>query len=233
MLTERVAGTATSLTTTDLLPVPHRPMTCQSSTISTSLDRHEEHPRLGLAAVLDHARRAESIAHNRSRWRSPSGRSAGDRRPQAPAVPFGAKLAEATACGLSPQTSRCAFRKIADHPVVLAMHRADPGRRAAALRQRAEHFREHAVVGGEAAEHRGLQAAGQAEAAEVVDGFLRQPALGGGLRGALAQRGNERAGALDEDFGAFRWRVCGTASFIKGTMPRQSCRVIGSLTPSS
>ena len=55
-----------------------------------------------------------------------------------------------------------AFRKIADHPAVLAMHGGDPGRRTAALGQRAEHFGEHAVVGAEAAEHRWAAGSGSA-----------------------------------------------------------------------
>ena len=123
----------------------------------------------------------------------------------------------------APHVALRLFRKIADHPAVLAVHGGDPGRRAAALRQGAEHFREHAVVGGEAAEHRGLQAAGQPEALEIVDGFFRQAALGGGLFGALAQCGNERAGALDEDFGVSRVGTCGGCHRVihVGTMPRR------------
>jgi hypothetical protein len=101
-----------------------------------------------------------------------------------------------------------AFRKIADHPAVLAVHRGDPGRRTAALGQRPEHFGEHAVIGAEATEHPGLQAAGEPEAAEIVDGFLRQTALGGGLLGAPAQSRDERTGALDEDCSVFLRNCC-------------------------
>ena len=178
-------------------------MTCQSSMISTwpigkrnirilgapPSFRHgaEQNPLRMVAAAGEAPAAAEPMS--RRRRSRPSARREARRRD-------GVRI-------LAPDVALRLLGEIADHPVVLAVHGADPGRRAAALRQGAEHFREHAIVGGKAAEHRGLQATGQSEAAEIVDGFLRQAALGGGLLGALAQHGNERAGALDEDFGVF------------------------------
>ena len=168
--------------------------------ISTSTPRNEEHSRFRRAGAFGHGAEQKPLRMIAAAGEAPSA---------AQPMTAGHDLRRAVrrdtrrrdGVGIVvPHLVLRALRKIADHPAVLAMHGGDPGRRAAALGQRAEHFGEHAVVGAEAAEHPGLQAAGQPEAAEIVDGFLRQTALGGGLFGALAQSRDERAGALDEDF---------------------------------
>ena len=213
-VTARAAGTMASFTTTDLLPVPQRPMTCQSSTISTSDDRQEKHPRLGLAGALDHAAEQNPLRVIDAAGKAPAAAQAKAARDLlGGAVRRDARRGDRMRIA-APDLALRLLRIIADHPVVLAMHGSDPGRRAAALRQRAEHLREHAIVGAVAAEHRRLKAAGELEALEVGDGFRGSLRSASGLRGALAQRRDERMGALDEDVGVAACRQVLAVTFM-------------------
>ena len=190
-----VAGTTTSLTTSDLLPVPHSPMTSQSSTISTSLDRQEKHPRFRRAGAFHHRVEQNPLRMIAAAGEAPAatqpmtaghGLRRAVRRDSSPTRPRGdrrptSRAARVPENGRPPNCARRARRR--PRPT----SRSPAPARGPFSRTRDSRSRSRRTSG--------LQAAGNPKAAEIVDGLLWPAALGGGLPGALAQDGNERASA--------------------------------------